>query len=444
MNGRFRLWLSAGIFLAAILCACGVYRQGMEIPVYRGTPLIRFDFSTYAVPDKTRWAYQDFTAHFNFVREAWKSSGLRAYTEAGHRALAAAWLGETPVRGLAFAYSPILFVLLLPLLPLASGTAYFIFAAASGLAVACLLHRVLLPRLSGGIWPLFPLLICLFSTAFFNNLIIGQTALLTTAAVGAGWALLYDPAARRWKTATGKTDLLLATLLFCLAAKPHVALVFGVLLLAARRWRAIGAAATAILAAALLVAPKLGGWPLWWQDYLRLITHYNRADAGAFLRESINPAIATSFIQPLHRFTALPDAAASALCSTLWLTLLAAAFVGLRKKFFSPERFFQCTVLGFLLFSPNLMATEDFLLLLLLMDNPLSGKSRWGLLFLLFLFAAVNASPYNSLFAATPFSPWPIAFSAKGVLAGLILGQKLKLPPRRTGSVQNEAADSTP
>ena len=432
MPSRFRFYFAAAVFVGAILCAFWVYRQGMQTPVYQGTPLLRFDFSTYAVPDKTRWAYQDFTAHFNFVREAWKSHGLRVYTEAGHRELAAAWLGETPARGLAFGYSPVLFVLLLPLLPLASGIAYLVFATASGLAVASLLHRVLLPRLSTGFEPLLALSICLFSTAFFNNLIIGQTALLTTAALGAGWALLYDPSARRWKAGTVKTDLLLAALLFCLAAKPHVALVLGALLLAARRWRAIGAAAAALFAATWVVAPKVGGWPFWCQDYLHLLTHYTRADAGAFLRESINPAIATSLIQPLHRFTDVPDSTSSALCTALWLAGLAMASLGLQKKFLPPGCFFQCVVLGFLLFSPNLMATEDFLLILLLMDEPLRAKGRWGLPFLLALFVAVNASPYASLFAATPLRDWPVAFGAKAILAALVLAQNSKRKTQKT------------
>jgi hypothetical protein len=330
---------------------------------------IRRDFLTWRSQDGRSWVFQDFCSHFNLVRETWRAGDERPYTADGQLRLARAWLRDQAPVAQAFAYSPVLFCLLLPLLPFSTLSAYVAYAALTT-AAAWFLYRRLFAAVPACIFSAAWGLVCAFSIDFWNVYRFGQTALLTTAGLAVLWMRTYDAAGRCWKPACWKEDLLLGAVLALLAAKPNLAFLGFVFLAAAGRGRALGIAALFCLLCTLAAAPVLGGWPVWAADYLHLLSHYTKAEIGPELAWSIDPRVNTHFASALLQAGFGPEPLLSRLCSAVLLACLAWTGYRLRHHPVQAPLLFPFALLSLLVFSPNLMHTEDVLLLLLVLFPP--------------------------------------------------------------------------
>jgi hypothetical protein len=377
---------------------------------------------TYAKKDGQKWVFQDFTSHFNVVRQIWRQVTPRPYPPEGQRALYSAWLGETPPAGLIYGYSPTLLLLLAPLLSLSSFTAYLAYGLANAIAAGLLVYGLIGPRSRQQPWQWVAVLLCFFSVAFFSVFQFGQTVVLTTAALGAIWALLYDPSTQQWRASRWRGDLALSLLLWALSAKPNIAIFSGVLLVAAFRWRALALTACWCVLTTLVTAPYLGGWPVWWQDYLRLLSLYHDpAVQTSFLSWSSDPDNFTNFLQVLTHFNSWPYPLQSRFSSSLWLAglILLLGTQVLRTKP-RPVLFFQINLLLALIFNPNLLHTEDFLLVLLFLDEPLEKKDPLRPALLLALALAVNTNAKFGIFSGLSIAFWPWSVAAKVALLILL------------------------
>lgn len=298
---------------------------------------------------------QDFAYIFNYARRAVETPGVSPYSVEQHRAFLTAWMGPHVASALCFAYSPLVVLLLVPLFPLPTTWAWLVWNLLGAWAAAWGLRR-----LAGADGTLLSIgRLVLISPTAFHCLALGQTALLATGGLTAILAL-----GRSDSGFSSPATWVTAACLLVLAAKPPLAVVAAVALLAADRWRPVVVAT----GAALVV---LAGAILWWSvalvpDYLALVGRYNVVDANPLFRAGYTPGFMSNLRNALLRVTPLDDARASGMSALVLAPVLALPVllaVALRRAI-APERALAWTVMGYALFSPHLSPTEDLLLLL--------------------------------------------------------------------------------
>jgi hypothetical protein len=189
----------------------------------------------------------DFLAFWSAGHLAVTGHPDQAYVLPVLSALEAATATMQPDRLLAFFYPPTFLLICLPFAALPYIAGFFAFVAAQTAALLLALRRILPPN-----WGWLPIL---GFPGLFTNAVTGQNGFLTA-------ALLAVP------LFTLQTRPILAGLsLGALAYKPHLGLCVPVALLAARRWRAVFAAAG--MAAALAALSWLVFGTACWEAFLR-------------------------------------------------------------------------------------------------------------------------------------------------------------------------------
>ncbi len=252
--------------------------------------------------------------------------------------------------GISHAYSPVAFILARPLLRFSGKQAYCFYCAFCTAGILFLFHGWLLPRagdpLQVGALALCAVSVCV-ELAFFQ----GQSVLLTTTLLGFFWVLL------RRERPSPAADFGLAVLFWTLCLKPSVAIIPFALLLGARAWRPLALGCFLLLLSWLWVAPFYGGWWTGLRDYSQLLNHYNNADFTPFMRRDYTVGHDAE-IRLLFAF----DRAATGL---LILALLLLRWGGRLTL----SGLFQSLIGVFLLFSPYLLPSEDWILCLLVVEG---------------------------------------------------------------------------
>ena len=276
--------------------------------------------------------------------------------------------------GMTHAYSPVALVLAIPLLSLSGPQAYLLYTIVSAAGILLLYYFYLMPRMETRL-QVYAFLACVLSLCVFSALIIGQTALLTTAALGFFWCLLK----RRQQAMSAWSDLLMGMLFWALCLKPNLALIPFVLLLGEQAWRPLGFTVLMLLATWVYAAPYYSGWWTGLGDYYYLLNHYNNADFSPYMQRGAETPAHRQLVLLLFSLDRALVLASSVLLLVLRWT-----------REISSSQLFQAMVWTFLLVSPYLMGSETFILSLLIVEGSFFRSRQPGLVAMkLLLLAAI-------------------------------------------------------
>lgn len=330
----------------------------------------------------------DFPFTFNFTKAFWleeRPMGISIYSAANHLQVIRGWIGMDAEHSLTFGYTPTMLLILSPLVLLSPAIAYCVFNGAGLLAVwwqtrpvRCRLGLGLLSFIS----PLS--MLCFF---------MGQNSFIT----GAGLLFLYERSRSGFEKLSHRQAILSTLLLWALTAKPPIALTVGVVLLGMRQWRPVLFAALLTLATTLAISPLLGSG--WADDYIQLITTYNRVLADPVFTSGHYPKHMANLVGVLSVDFNLPDDIASRISSFIWLGALAGLVVLGPRLRLSVGGFWSIGVLLYLLFCPHVSSYEVLQVILLVpfCIPALSEKLHWKELTLLcMVFFLPFASPVQS------------------------------------------------
>ena len=255
--------------------------------------------------------------------------------------------------GMTHAYSPVAFVLAMPLLDLSGSSAYAIYTALAAAATFALFCFYLFPRAREPA-QLGALTLSVMSVWVVTTFTVGQTAPITTAAMALFWALL----SRRDQSATLVRDGEIAALFWVLCLKPSVAILPIILLLGMKAWRPF---LLGLLVLALTWAGLCGYYGGFWRglgDYWHLVNHYNNSAFSPYMQRA--PAAPEDMWLTSWRFAIERDL----------VLLTSAVLIALRwTDRLSASGLFQGSVWMFLVLSPYLMPTENWILLLLVVEG---------------------------------------------------------------------------
>jgi hypothetical protein len=327
------------------------------------------------------------------------------------------------ISGLSHAYSPIAFVLALPLLAVSGAPSYFLYTAGCGLAILLLFYFDVLPRTVHPV-QLIALGLGMCSACIALSFVLGQSSLITVPLLGAFWCVLR----RRTANPAPGLDLLIAALFWALCLKPSVAVIPLTLLLGARAWRALAFGVILLLGTWSLLASFYGGWWTGLMDYQKLLNHYNNADFTPFMQRGQLTAGDRALTLYLFSF----DRAV--------VLLLIPALVFLRwSGRLTASGQFQGAVWSFLLFSPYLLPSEDWILCLLVVEGSFFREGNWlsaaGKLLLL---AGIMDLRFGlPMPGATHFALK--AFLAAWILAAWILAANYSMRKLQTGATLSSA-----
>jgi len=307
--------------------------------------------------------------------------------------------------GMTHAYSPVAFVLALPLLSLSGSHAYLLYTILCAAGTLLLFYFYLLPLAKSRL-QIYALLVCMISVCVIAGLTVGQSALITTTFLGAFWCLLK----RRPESSSIILDILIAALFWALCLKPSVAIIPLALLLGARSWRPLALGLLLLLTTWICVAGYYGGWWTGFWDYFFLLTHYNNADFTPFMQrahESADQTHATRLLFSLDRTLALVSL----------LTLLVLRWA----RLITASEQFQGVVWTFLLVSPYLLPSENWIMCLLVVEGSFFQSKDWATIAgkLLLLAAILN------LRAGVTF-PWAVDGYLKWLLFAWVVAEWLQ------------------
>jgi hypothetical protein len=315
---------------------------------------------------------QDFSYNMLFLRGIHDRAVARPYQMEGQAQMARIILPESG-SGMHHAYSPVSFILTLLLPYVTNFQAFIVYFIVTGGGILLLTYFYLLP---GAIQPLqFGILaVALPSVTTFEALVVGQTAMLTTVLIGALWILL-----QRRQQSIGVPlvlDLAMALLFWTVCFKPSIGFVPFILLAASQSWRALSVGLGLLLATWTLLCGYYGGFWTGIADYAYLVDHYGNGLIPRYGEPPPQDAI-TLAIFALKR-----DAL---LVSGIILVLLRWA------KRISLSELFQILLWVFVLFSPYLLTSEYWILVLLVVEGSffISGTTftcwiKWALMFIIF------------------------------------------------------------
>ena len=347
---RWRLLLVLGLGILYLTVFVSTCRNFWD---FQATSREKTPFGVFITPGGGLFV-QDFAYNMLFLRGIHDRLVPRPYSMDGQVQMVRKILPESR-SGLHHAYSPVSFVLTLPLPYVSDFQAYLVDFILTCGGVMLLTYFYLLPRVTH-LLQIGALAVTLPSFCTITALAIGQTAMLTTVLIGAFWALLQ----KRDQTARGGLgiDVALAIIFWAVCFKPSIAIVPFFLLIAAQSWRALTLGFGLLLATWTLVSGYYGGWWTGLQDYAFLVGHYNHGlippfDDAGHLAYIERPDIARTF--------AFNRAMLSASCAILvllrWTDRL------------TMSELFQLLVWVFVLFSPYLLPSEDWILCLLIVEG---------------------------------------------------------------------------
>lgn len=390
----------------------------------------RYGFKTHFDSLTKEWEFQDFSSHWNFCRVAWAHQDLRPYTAEGQQQIVEEWTRDHPPSALAFGYSPVLLLVLRPLLFLSDRQAYTFYLLLNATLLFFFIRNVLLRSCCNSLEQILFYFIWIFSAAFLDTVHLGQTALLSTMLLAICWFMIYDPRQQTWKSLRAGEKVFLGAAFFLLLAKPNVAAVLACILIASQCWSSLALGTVLFALAGLITLSHWGDWPNGPRDYFHFLSHYNQEQIGSFLSWSLTPLNNTNLASALTQFHLASAPLASRISTLAGFALGSVFLIQLYIRRITPEVFFERIIFVFLLFSPNLMHTEDLLLGLLLLNRSLARKGMEKFVILGLFFAVLNFNQLYGIGAHSVLAQYPIPFFGKFFLF-LLLFSKIKFfePP---------------
>lgn len=344
--------------------------------------------------DDGNHAFRDFHLHRAFIERIWGKIITRPYTQEGQTEIFKNWI-PTANKGLPHPYSPTAAILLAPFLWVNAWTAYYLFAAIN-FALLLVLFWFYLANRARNTWELASYTIMGASMSAVHTIAIGQTAIVTIAALALLWHVLYDPHLKQFRRIDWEQDTVLALILFFLSAKPQMAFVAGLLVLSARAWRAaaFGVLLFTLNFAAML--PYYGGWPTALTDYFHFLRNYNKDAMGPFFQWCFNYEGASDPAGFLSISLGVAERSTAFICQ--WITLAASAIVLILAwiKKIAPAATFQLVLVTLLVAAPYLRTSEDIAVALVIAEGCILGFQKpWvEALKLLSLFLLLNLDPF--------------------------------------------------
>jgi len=365
-------------------------------------------FGVFSIPDGTI-VTQDFAYNLLYFKGIQERLVSHPYRLEDQEKLMRCMVPEGK-SGMTHAYSPVAFVLALPLLSISGGHAYLLYTILCAVGILLLFYSYLLPLVESPP-QIHAFLACTISVCLIAAFTVGQSALITTTFLGIFWCLLKP----RTATSSILIDSLIAALFWALCLKPSVALIPFALLLGARAWRPLILGLLLLLTTWICVADYYGGWWTGFWDYFFLLNHYNNADFTPFMQrgyETADEKHLTSLLFSLDRGLVLTSC-------------LALIILRWTRRITGSEQF-QGLVWAFLLLSPYLLPSENWIMCLLVVEgsffqskNPavITGK-------LLLLCAILD------LRSGVTF-PWPVDSYLKWLLFAWIIVERLQTGKKR-------------
>ena len=311
--------------------------------------------------------------------------------------------------GMSHGYSPVGLVLAWPLLQMPGSAAYLLYDLLTAGSILVLFHFYFLPR-TESLTQISALGICSVSVCVMLAFGLGQTSLLTTSLLAMLWILLPAGDCK----VTLARDLIVALLFWALCLKPSIAIIPFALLLGEKAWRPLLIGFLMIGLTWIFLAPYYGGWWTGLQDYAYLLNHYNNADFTPFMRRDYIPG---------H------DAGTrNWFAFNRWLTesLTFASILARWQRWISRAELLQGMIGIFLLFSPYLLPSEDWILCLLVVTGDFFRDSTrlTSVAKLAVLFGIMDLRGGTIV-------PWSVNFPLLCVLFGWML---LKASQKRPGA----------
>jgi hypothetical protein len=334
----------------------------------------------------------DFASNLNFVKKTWLgqttvNSGSSVYSLKNHLKVTSDWAGMKLNYSLLFGYSPTMLWVLAPLVLFSHTTSYFIFNIVGLFSIWWQTHPFRCRR-GVGLLAFFSLL----SLACFQ---LGQNALIT----GAGLLFIAEKTRGENCDDGWRNDIFVGIVLWALTAKPPIALIAIAVLFGFRKWRPLLVAGMLTILSTLAITPLLG--TNWVNDYVHMITSYDKISAGVAFGWSFNPSHMANLLGVLSVDFGVAENIASRICGIMWfIALLCIVAMGNRPRF-SEGAIWSLSILSYLLFCPHVSSTEELQLVLIL---PLcvrpENKLSWQELVLLGIVPLLPfTSPAIGLFA---------------------------------------------
>jgi hypothetical protein len=252
----------------------------------------------------------DFAAIRAFTRAVWSGAltdgTTSAYTLAAYERATDLWLGTAVAHAQPCGYSPTMLWIMAPFSALPGRTAFLLW---SMLGVGVTIPMMLRTRAP------WPALLALVTPLTLYTVALGQTALLTTA------ALFYLMTRTSGDGGRWAGDFSRGVVLWLLTAKPPLAIAAGAALIALRRWRVVLIAAGLAAIGAVAVTPWLGSG--WVSDYIRILTSYDRTRMPDSFGWAIAPDYMSNLRAALHSDLGVDDHVASGIAAAAWLAALA-------------------------------------------------------------------------------------------------------------------------
>jgi hypothetical protein len=350
---RLRLWWLLFVFALGMLYTSVFVSTCANFLAYQKSTGTNLPFGIFITPEGGLFA-QDFAYNMLFLRGIHEGFVARPYSMEGQVEMVRKLLPQAG-SGMHHAYSPVAFALTLPLRYIPNLDAYLIYFLITLSAILLLTYFHLLPN-APHLLQIAALLVTLPSICTITALAVGQTALLTTPLLALFWILLRqrDPDGRH----DLRIDLALALIFWSICFKPSVALVPFLLLVAAQSWRALLIGFGLLLVTWTLLAPYYGGWSTGLRDYLFLMSHYNHGRIPPF-----DAAGNLAYIES-------SDTAKTYASNRAMLAGSCAILLLLRwTRLVNLSELFQLLLWVFVLFSPYLLPSEDWILCLLIVEG---------------------------------------------------------------------------
>lgn len=299
----------------------------------------------------------DFPSHFNFVKKTWLgqttvNSGSSVYSLENHLKVTSDWAGMKLINALPFGYSPTMLWVLAPLVLFSHITAYCIFNIVGLLSVWWQTHPI---RCRHGVG-----LLAFFSLLSQGCFVLGQTALIT----GAGLLFIAEKTREKYHHDGWRIHIFIGIALWALTAKPPLALTALSVILGLRLWRTLLVAGVLAILSSLAVTPLLG--TNWVNDYIHMISSYDKVNAGVAFAWSIAPNHMANLRGVLSVDFGFADDIASRVSNIMWfIALLCIAAIGNRPRL-SEGAIWSLSILSYLLFCPHVSSTEELQLVLII------------------------------------------------------------------------------
>jgi glycosyl transferase family 87 len=413
LDGLFRIGFALALFLAL---------QGVgERLAWRTNGL---PFGTDYDPSTERFFIQDFASIFELTKATLSGEVDAPYSAQGQLQFMERWTGRRVDLALGYGYSPTIWLILSPLLPLPTALAYVLWALLPALALFWVGWQLVANGWSRrDPFAIALILIALTSGAYQGDVQLGQSAavlgLITLALISAA----TDSRKEAWAP----------LLLFLLTAKPPLALAMGVGLLWNRQAKPVLIAAGLAVLEVAAVTYWLGSG--WISDYWGLLTHYTADTAPAAFRAFVTPKGMSNLRYLLVAGAGWSDRSASWASVGCWAASMAwGTALVLRKRFPAGPLRPAFALLLYCLFSPHLTFPNDLMVVIVVWflhaEVKLGAALRAAAATAVFL--VVNSGPFK-LFLLNDAGERLAFFAKVGVLILFLAARSSRAGSRSRG-----------